>query len=210
MIECGLSYQDTRKRLLAINMTVNDLSGCLVTHAHNDHCQCAFQLSRYVPIYASEFTLSQLDLFNEVNVNEWKGFRVGDFSVYAFNVEHDIAGAYGYILYADDEWLLFINDTKFVEYDLSKFKFDYLMLECNYNDELINVDEIRNRRTLNSHMALSTTLELAKKLSNDKLKEIYLMHLSNGNSNERVMIDTIRKELNRKVYACQKHGGVNE
>jgi phosphoribosyl 1,2-cyclic phosphodiesterase len=210
MVECGLTYQDIRKRLLAIDLSVNDLSGCLVTHAHQDHCQGAFQLSRYTTIYASEFTLSQLDLFNEQKLVEWRGYRVGDFTVIGFPVEHDINGAYGFILYADDEWLLFINDTKYIEYDLSKFKFDYVMIESNYNDDLIDSDDIRNKRTINSHMALSTTLSTLKSLNQENIQEIYLMHLSNGNSNERVMIDTICNELKRKVYACRKHGGVNE
>jgi phosphoribosyl 1,2-cyclic phosphodiesterase len=211
MVECGLEYPKLRKALTTESIDLMRVSGCLITHAHSDHCKGANVLSRFITVYASQETIDRLELSRykplieaHVNVihNEWK--------VIPFTVEHDISGAYGFIIKSNDHSLLFVNDTKLVEWNLSAFKFNTVMIECNYVDELIDMESIKSKRTINSHMALSTTIATLKALDLSKCEAIYLMHLSDGNSNERLMIDTVNKATGIKTYACGKWGNINE
>lgn len=211
MIEAGLEYPKLRKALTTENIDMMRVGGCLITHAHGDHCKGANDLSRYITVHASQETIDRLNLryskplserhWNIIN-HEWK--------VLPFAVEHDIAGAYGFIIKSNDQHILFVNDTKLVVWDLSMFKLDYVMIECNYNDDLIDLSSPKNQRTIQSHMALSTTIATLKALNLSQCKAIYLMHLSSGNSDEKAMIETVKKETGIETFACQKYGGFNE
>lgn len=211
MVEAGLEYPKLRKALTTESIDLMQVGGCLITHAHGDHCKGANDLSRFITVYASQETIDHLNLsyykpliesrWNIIN-NEWK--------VIPFGVQHDIAGAYGFIIKSNDQCILFVNDTKLVEWNLSSFKFDYVMIECNYNDELIDLTLAKNQRTINSHMALSTTITTLKTLDLSQCKAIYLMHLSSGNSNEKEMIQRVKEATNIDTFACQKYGGFNQ
>lgn len=211
MVECGLEFQKIRKAITTENIDLMRVGGCLITHAHSDHCKGAKDLSRYSTIYASKETLERLEIGNSKVVYEAKVNKLfGDWKVIPFTVEHDISGAYGFIIKSNDHSILFVNDTKYLEWDLSGYQFNTVMIECNYVDELIDMTSFKSKRTINSHMALSTTIATLKALNLGKCEAIYLMHLSDGNSNERLMIDTVYKETGIKTFACGKWGNINE
>lgn len=211
IVEAGLEYTKLRKALTTENIDMMQVGGCLITHAHGDHCKGAYDLSRYITIHASQETISKINPINYkvLNAAKWNEIT-SDWKVLPFEVEHDIAGAYGFIIKSNDQLILFVNDTRLVVWDLSKFKFDYVMIECNYNDDLIDNTLPKNQRTINSHMALSTTITTLKALDLSQCKAIYLMHLSSGNSNEKEMIRLVNQETGIKTYACQKYGGFNQ
>ena len=60
------------------------------------------------------------------------------------------------------------------------------MGECNYSDESINpnINRTLRNRILESHMSLKHFLELLKATDLSKVKAIYLLHLSDSNSDE--------------------------
>lgn len=211
MVEAGLEYPKLRKSMTAENIDLMRVSGCLITHAHSDHCKGANDLSRFIKVYASVETLERLKLSKQQALIESKWNKITDeWRVIPFTVEHDISGAYGFIIKSNDQLILFVNDTMRVEWNLSSFKFTQVMIECNYNDDLMDTESFKNKRTMNSHMALSSTITTLKALDLGKCEAIYLMHLSDGNSNERVMIDEVNKATGIKTYACGKWGNIYE
>jgi len=211
MVEAGIEYPKLRKMMTTENIDLMRVSGCLITHAHSDHCKGANDLSRFITVYASQETVERLKLSKHKVLVESKWNTINDeWKTIPFTVEHDISGAYGFIIKSSDHLILFVNDTMRVEWNLSSFKFTEVMIECNYNDDLIDTESYKNKRTMNSHMALSSTITTLKALDLSKCTAIYLMHLSDGNSNERVMIDEVTKATGIKTYACGKWGNINE
>ena len=211
MVECGLEFTKIRKGLTTENIDLMRVGGCLITHAHSDHCKGAKDLSRYATIYASKQTLERLETSNSKEIYESRVNKLFDsWKVIPFTVEHDIDGAYGFIIKSNDHSILFVNDTKYLEWDLSSYKFNTVMIECNYVDEMIDMNSFKSKRTINSHMALSTTVATLKALDLSECTAIYLMHLSDGNSNERLMIDTVKEATGITTYACGKWGNVYE
>lgn len=217
LLEAGLKKPLLVTRMLKHGILLSNLNGCFVTHQHGDHSITAPIVSTYTTVYASKETLRAARINgNRQIINAWEEVRIDsirgtEFSVWAFPVEHDCPGSYGFIVYdyESNERLLFINDSKYIEYNFKGYQFDHIMIECNHNEEILleKVDE-RSSRTANAHMSLRTTLLTLQGLNLSNTKAIYLMHLSDGNSNEDLMLESVAKQTGKPVAACQKDGGV--
>lgn len=105
------------------------------------------------------------------------------------------------------ESLLFVTDTAYMKYKIPDV--DVLMVECNYiksildkkvEDGILNVT-LRNRIVRN-HMSLETLLEALKVADLSKLKKIYVLHLSDSNSDENLILEAIQKATGVEVEVC--------
>lgn len=217
LVEAGLKKPLLVTRMLKHGILLSDLKGCFITHLHGDHSVSASIVSTYTTVYASIETLKAARVNgNPQPIKPWEEVKIEsirgtEFSVWAFPVEHDCPGSYGFIVYdyESNERLLFINDTKYISFNFKDYYFDHIMIECNHNEDILiaKADE-KTSRTAQSHMSLRTTLLSLASLNLSKTKAIYLMHLSDGNSNEEVMLEAVAKQTGRPVAACQKDGGV--
>jgi phosphoribosyl 1,2-cyclic phosphodiesterase len=212
LIETGLEYSTLRKKLIEINRMITDYDGCLVTHSHADHFRSVKAISRYVPIYATKTTLdSEPGIIpdNKRVISEWEKVTIKNLDVYGFEINHDILGGLGYIVKSrvSDEKLLFVTDTQSIKYDLSKVTFTEIMVECNYMPELMDANDLKDRRTINTHLSLTGTIEFLKTLNLSKCNGIYLIHLSDGNSDEAKMVAEVQKATGIPTYVCGKYGG---
>lgn len=128
----------------------------------------------------------------------------------AFDCEHDVPNL-GYLIRsrATGEQLLYYTDTAYLKYTFPGI--DYLMGECNYSLESMNENIAEERlpaalkpRILKSHMSIETYIDLLKAngyTASDgvpRLKQIYLLHLSNNNSNA----EDFRRRV-QELCACE-------
>jgi len=209
LIEAGLPYSTIRKKLLMVGVGINDLSGCLVSHSHSDHAIGMKNLSDHLLTYANKETITLYGGKKATLLHAWKKIFIDDFTITPFDLDHDVA-AMGFIIEDPKEKLLFVIDTKFIRWNLSEFEFDYIMIEANYDDEIIDMALDRNKRTLNSHLGINTVIQTIKTLKLDRLKEIYLLHLSDHNSDEKLMFKKLSDTTNKKILIAKKNGGVKE
>lgn len=209
LIEAGLPYSTIRKRLLTVGVGINDLSACLVSHSHSDHSIGMKQLSDHLLTYANKETVKLFGGKKATILQSWSEVYIADYKVTPFDLDHDVP-AYGFIIEDSKEKLLFVNDTKFIRWNMSDIEFDYIMIEANYNDELIDLTLDRNKRTINSHLSLNTVLSTLKTLKLHKTKEIYLLHLSDHNSSEEIMFSKLSEATKTKILIAKKNGGVKE
>ena len=119
-------------------------------------------------------------------------------------VEHDVPEPLGFLLKSDvtGEKLLYFTDTYYLKYTFKGL--NYIMGECNYSIETLNKDlnpTLRDR-ILESHMSLEHFVEFLQANDLSELKEIYLLHLSNDNSDEDLFKKTIQKITGIEVYVC--------
>ena len=103
-----------------------------------------------------------------------------------------------------DERLLFITDTMYVE---GRFNIiDYLMLEVNYVRETINnnskIDPILRKRIKENHMSLETAIDFLKKCNLSRLKKVYVLHLSDANSDAKVIKERLQELTGVAVEIC--------
>ena len=211
LIECGISYKKIQQ---ALNFKVTDIDGVLVSHEHGDHSKaCKDLIKAGVDLYMTKGTKEALKLeshrvktFEESNDKTYRWVEIGSFKVKAFKSIHDASEPVGfYILNTKtDERLLFITDTMYVEGRFNTI--DYLMIEVNYIRETINQNEnihpeLRTRIKWN-HMSLETAVDFLKKCNLSRLKKIYVLHLSDNNSDAELIKKSLQELTGVAIEIC--------
>ena len=98
MVECGVPMSDIYKGLNENGIPIESIKACLITHAHNDHCRSAIALQGLgIPIFAHKLTLNALKIVGEELIQLQPKRVCNGIYVMAFEVEHDIDGAVGFI-----------------------------------------------------------------------------------------------------------------
>lgn len=196
----------------ALNFRVRDIAGCLITHAHGDHAKAAGDLAKAgVDIYTSKGTLDACRLTGHrmKAVEALKEINIGTFAVLPFDVQHDAPDPLGFLLTsrATGEKLLYFTDTYYIKYRFTGLT--HIMGECNYSMDIIE-QSVRNGyippelvpRLIKSHMSLDHFLDLLRANDLRQVKQIYLLHLSNNNSDAERFMEAVQKLTGTEVYVC--------
>jgi len=192
LLECGIPFKKLQERL---DFKIHSVNACLISHEHGDHARCHRELIRRgVPVYASHGTLEALNIaLLGWPMEPLETFSIGSFVIQGFLVEHDAAEPFGYYIRSvkTNERLIFVTDTKYVRYrfDTPELAPDYIMCECNYDEDVLisnvadqKLHESLGKRVISSHMSLETCAEFINANKSERLKAVYLLHLSDNNS----------------------------
>ncbi len=210
LLDAGLSIKGLRE---AMGFDLSGLNGCLITHEHQDHCKGAKDILRSgIDIYTSTGTAKQCGLsgYRVILVKALNQFEIGTFVILPFDVEHDAEEPLGFLIYSKEtkDKLLYFTDTHYLKYKFAGLT--HILGECNYSMELLK----RNRRAgkandfvaarvMHSHMSLESFVEFLKATETDKLQAVYLLHLSDTNSDEELFRKEVEKVAgNAKIYIC--------
>ena len=187
LIEAGIPIAKIRE---GTGFRIGRLAGCITSHLHADHCKAVRNLMALgVDCFMSQPTADALKLSGHRLhvVKHDQLFNVGPWAVKAFEVEHDCAGALGFLIVRNGETTLFLTDTAY-----SKYRFhgvNRLMIEANFDEDIIRgnvasgeVDRAVKRRVYGSHMSINRVLEFLKANDLSQLREVWLLHLSEKNS----------------------------
>ena len=205
MIEAGLTFPEIRQ---FFEFQVSQVAGCLISHEHGDHAKSAGKLVKAgVDVYMTAGTGGALGLNgHRVKIIEpGKQFKAGSFQVIAFQTEHDAADPVGFLIASGESKLLFATDTYFIR---PKFRgLTHIAVECNYDLEILdrNVEAGRypmsNRdRVRESHMSLDTCREFIRAQDLTRVREIWLLHLSDANSDAAMFKTEIEKVTGKPVH----------
>lgn len=215
LLECGLPYKVIQKKL---NFKVSEIDACLVTHEHMDHAKAVKDLMKAgVDCYMTKGTAEalkvkghRLNTFRKDDKGQgycWKFFS--DIQILPFEAVHDVAEPVSYFIKTrnDDENLVFVTDTAYLKYKIPEC--DVLMIECNYVkarlDENVRLGKINTslrNRIVKNHLSLESLVEALKAASLDRCRKIYLLHLSDGNSDEKLIKRTIQERTGIEVVVC--------
>lgn len=191
LLECGIPIREIRQKL---NFQLHDIDSCLVTHEHLDHSKAVMELLKAgieVCMTAGTSLTLDSDFLKPTIVKKLEQFRVGTFDVLPFQTEHDAADPVGYLIYSTvtKEKLIFATDTYYCKYKFTGLT--HIMIECNYSYDILvkNVESGRlptalKNRLLQSHFSLDNVKKFLAVNDLTQVKTIYLLHLSDGNSDE--------------------------
>lgn len=207
LIECGVKFELVKRKM---KFDFSRVVGMCISHEHGDHSKEIKKVlsSTSVDIYASKGTLNALNVPNyRKNVMEiGKSVRIGTWRVTAFDVQHDATEPTGFVFENElGERLLFVTDTYYVKY---KFKgITHMMVEANYSLEIIRskvhqneVAKFLKNRIIKSHFELENSKEFIKANMSDQLQEVWLLHLSNSNSDEEMFKREVQELTGVPVY----------
>jgi phosphoribosyl 1,2-cyclic phosphodiesterase len=206
LVEAGLDFNTTRSRLTSLNIKTSDIDAILITHKHGDHLNKKTISKFNVPLISNQDVIDSIEYNHRYLLVPFSSAVINDFKIRAFNMDHDVE-TYGFIIEDHDESLLFINDTEFVRWDFSSYKFNTIMIECNHMHDLIKDIPVYRQRSIKSHMSLYATLKTLKSMNLKNTEKIYLMHMSDGYSDQERMVKEVEKATGVPTYACLRDGG---
>lgn len=210
VIEAGVSLSEVKQ---ALEFDISGIKGVCISHFHGDH-------SKYIKQYidAGLTVLALPEVFEKWKIKSHfakeiefgKGYRIGDFAIIPFEAKHDVPCAAYLIIHESYGTIMFLTDTFYSKYTFKDLKL--IMIECNYSDEILDknissgkLPYVMKKRLLTSHIGLDTTIEFLKANDLSKTEAILLMHLSDGNSDEKQFVDIIRRQTGIPTYALDKN-----
>ncbi|WP_195515529.1 MBL fold metallo-hydrolase [Enterococcus dispar] len=200
MIECGVSFKKIQQ---AMRFNFSKVAGCLISHEHRDHCKYVSQFidSTSIDFYSTQGTFEGMseDPKLHIHANDYYRFgflryrepkQVGSWQITAFEVQHDVREPSGFLIdtIAGDR-LVFITDSYYSRYQFPEIT--HMMIEANYSKDVIDekmttgFDLKRKERLIESHFDFDRTLDFIKTNKSNRLQEVWLLHLSDSNSNEK-------------------------
>lgn len=190
LIECGVSIMEIKK---AVDFNVNKISGCIVTHEHNDHAKSIKEvLGAGISVFATEGTfkgknLNPFAFARATAIKQLDEFVVGGFRVKSFPINHDVLEPCGFLIYHPECGVsLFLTDTYYSNYTFKGL--NNIIVEANYDQEIIDEKmgdkKFLRDRIYKSHMSLDTCMDFLKANDLTAVNNIVLIHLSDSNSHE--------------------------
>jgi phosphoribosyl 1,2-cyclic phosphodiesterase len=211
LLDAGIPYKELQVKS---NFKTNEVVACFVSHEHSDHSRAAKDLLKSaIDVYALPETLSALNVSEHHRthpVEPLKPIAINTFEIMAITMHHDCP-CVGYMVYSKStgERLFFATDT--YKITVNPQSVDYLILEINYQKEIVNnlvnegkMDSNIRARLLFSHFELSKALNWLKKIDKSRLKSIYVAHLSNGHSNATTIKQAVIAETGVPTVICEQ------
>ena len=214
LIDAGISNKRIEEGLKAAGLSGKDLSGILITHEHSDHIRGLGVLARKyrIPLYGTEKTLKAIASMKSLGeipgecffpVNPDNGFLVGDLKAEPFHIDHDAADPVAYRVTDGRSHVAVATDMgHYNEYVVSHLTgLDALLLEANHDVRMLETGPYPyylKMRILGDygHLSNENSGRLLSRVLNDRIRHIFLGHLSKENNFEDLALETVKLEIN--------------
>ena len=211
LLDAGISIKQIRQ---GIGFGLTSLSGCLVSHLHGDHIKAVPDLLKAgVDVYMSQGTAAVLGKHHRLHIVEpLKQFRLDTWTVLPFPAEHDCEGAVGFLLAnRAGEKLLYLTDSYYCRYTFTGLT--HIMIECNHAYDILDANVANGslpvamkKRLIKSHFSLERVKQFLKANDMSQVREIHLIHLSDGNSDSERFKREIQSLTAKPTYIAAERG----
>ena len=211
LLECGIPYRDIRREL---RFQMSEIAGCLISHEHKDHCLALKDMVKAgIDCYMSVGTARALGVESHriIYARAKQQFKLHTWTILPFEIEHDAKEPLGFLLSNEKgEKLLYATDTAYLRYKFPGVT--HIMIECNYAEDLLDaniasgaIDPVMKHRLIRTHFSLENVKAFLRANDLSKVKEIWLLHLSDGNSDAQRFKREIQELTGKEVYIARKN-----
>ena len=213
LIDAGVGPRIMKKRLAEHGIDINNIFAVLVTHDHYDHIKSIAHLAnkQNIPVYATRDVHRGIRknpmVHQRINgagktIEKRKPFQIGDFTITAFDVPHDSEDNAGYFIEFGTHKLMIATDVGTPTDEIRHFmqQANHIVIESNYDEELLfkgNYPAHLKNRISNGtgHLSNREAADFIAENYNDKIRNIWLCHLSGDNNNPDLAFSTVAKRL---------------
>ena len=229
LVDCGAGPLVLKKYLSTINMSIEQITGAVITHAHGDHMNEATlrKLTFHgIPIYC-EAEVKEIAVektkegfqsivkkhMHEINVR--KEFKIGAYKIKAFNLRHDSEGAcFGYIfkkkMPGKTEKIVYATDFAYPSERIKKLfrNADIIFIESDHCDKMLDEcyiipEYVKDEHIRKYHISNSQCCEMLKEilLNSDTLPhKILLLHIADNINTEKKALSTCKRMLKKNGF----------
>lgn len=211
LIDAGLSTRQTKLRLEQIGVDIEEINAVLISHEHSDHTagiKMADKLKNLV-VYFNRRTAEEVQARNgclpeHIKIfSSGESFQIEDIHINPFSVLHDAVEPVGFEIRFDGVKICLATDlgyvTRLVKERIKES--DYLILESNHDEEMLRNDNRRpwalKQRIMakTGHLSNKSAGECITEALSDRLKMVFLAHLSSDCNKPELAIETVRGRL---------------
>ncbi|ADQ79085.1 metallo-beta-lactamase superfamily hydrolase [Paludibacter propionicigenes WB4] len=216
LIDAGLGVRSIRKNLRNMGLDFENIWGVFVTHDHADHIKAVGPIGEKhrVPIYTTRkvhegiqrsYCVTEKLYSSRKYIEKNETIEVGEFKVTAFPVSHDATDNVGYTVEYKEKRFTFATDLGFVSEEVAEHlsKSDYMVLEANYDEQMLMQGSypayLKNRIIAKTgHLSNDQAGLFLSEAYNERIKHIFLCHLSRENNLPELAYTTIQNYLETK------------
>lgn len=210
LVDAGLSMRSLRKSLQTNGFDLADVKAVFVTHDHADHIKSVGNLANEmnIPIFATQkvhlginrnYCVTSKLTENHVRIiNKEEVVTFGEFTLKAFEVPHDSSDCVGYNIKVDDVTFCLITDAGQVTPAIQENVSDanYLVLESNHDEEMLARGPypayLKGRiKSGRGHLSNRECANLLAEYATEKLRRVWLCHLSEENNHPELARKTV-------------------
>ena len=166
ILDAGLPMFEIKK---GIGFDVKNLKGAIISHSHLDHSRSAIKLKNLTPVW-EPYRLEAPRIHT----------HLGEFDIQSFPLPHNGVENRGFIIRVDGQTICYLTDYEYCAYDLSSQNIDTLLIELNYQEEMVDdeMDE-HKRHVVLGHASEKVVVEILRQNAKN-LRNVILCHMSNS------------------------------
>lgn len=201
ILDCGISIKEIKKGL---NFDISRVVGICISHAHLDHSLSVKDLCNMGIKCCNPYEMDLLD----GGLPKRMGVTYGSFRVNAFTLPHNNTPNYGYLISVGGQKILYMTDFEYCEYVFTKQKVDHILIECNYQQELVSRDLPNYEHKIRGHCSLDTCKKFIEINKSEKLKTVLLLHMGAETCNAMECVEQVHKIVGDNVYVNYARKGL--
>lgn len=212
LFDVGISFKKLKERLEDIHIDINSIQAVIISHEHADHIKGLEMIVKKlgVPILCNSDTAKAICQMISVKpkfriFSTGESFSFGDLEIHPFSIQHDTLDPVAFTVKFGNIKVGLCTDLGFASNLVAShlMECDYLLLEANHEEEMVHAcarPMIYKQRVLGrqGHLSNKGCGELLSKIHSDRLKHVFLAHLSSECNHPDVAIKTVQSILQRE------------
>ncbi len=222
LIDAGIGVRTIRKYLRNLGLDFENIWGVFVTHDHADHIKAVGLIGEKhrVPIYSTRkvhegiqrsYCVTEKLYSSKKYIEKGETIQVGEFKITAFPVSHDATDNVGYTIEYKEKRFTFATDLGYISEEVAAHLklADFMVLEANYDEQMLHQGPypiyLKKRIAAETgHLSNDQTGFYLAQNYNERMKHIFLCHLSGENNMPEIAYTTVQNHLDEKQIIVGK------
>lgn len=195
LLDLGLA----RKQILkGIDFNVADVVGAVVSHGHGDHAKSV-----------KDFENMGIEVwkpYHETNLTDRMKF--GGFLVQCFPLPHNGTANFGFYINADGQKILYLTDYEYCRFNFKSLQVNHILIECNYQQELVSRDLANYEHKIRGHCSLETCKSFIVANKTNSLRTVMLCHMGTETTIAEECLAEVQNVVGGGVNVFTAHKGL--